>query len=70
MKTYLEVEQKGKEFFDGLRKHKWLVAIDTRNTDGPSFKTKREAVEYGRRVFDGIFIVWKRPLARENRTQV
>lgn len=66
MKT---VEQKGQEFFDGLRKHKWLVSTDTR-VSMMSFKTKREAVEYGRRVFDGIFIVWKRPLARENRTQV
>jgi hypothetical protein len=38
----------------------WLATdTSTKTTTGPRFKTKREAVAYGRRVFNGIFIVWK-----------
>lgn len=38
---------------------KWLVGTNTAKSDGPAFKTKREAVDYGRARIDGIFIVWK-----------
>lgn len=41
---------------------KWLVGTNTAKIDGPSFKTKREAIEYGRRYIDGIFMVWKADL--------
>ena len=41
---------------------KWLVGTNTAKIDGPSFKTKREAIEYGRRYIHGIFIVWKADL--------
>lgn len=41
---------------------KWLVGTNTAKSDGPAFKTKREAVEYGRAHIDGIFIVWKAEL--------
>jgi len=38
----------------------WLATNkSTKETTGPRFKTKRAAVEYGRRTFSGIFIVWK-----------
>lgn len=38
----------------------WLATdTSTRTTTGPRFKTKRAAIAYARRVFSGIFIVWK-----------
>lgn len=38
----------------------WLATnTSTKTTTGPRFKTKRAAIEYGRRTFSGIFIVWK-----------
>ena len=38
---------------------KWLVGTNTKQTTGPAFKTKREALEYGRVNIEGIFFVWK-----------
>ena len=43
---------------------KWLVGTNTAKVDGPSFNTKREAIEYGRRYIDGIFIVWKADISQ------
>jgi hypothetical protein len=37
----------------------WLAGTNTRETVGPRFKTKRAAIEYARRVFPGVFFVWK-----------
>lgn len=38
---------------------KWLVGTNTKQSNGPAFKTKREALEYGRANIEGIFFVWK-----------
>lgn len=43
---------------------KWLVGTNTAKKDGPVFKTKREAVAYGRSHIDGIFMVWKEELSQ------
>ena len=43
---------------------KWLVGTNTAISNGPSFKTKREAIEYGRAKIDGIFIVWKADMSQ------
>lgn len=37
----------------------WLAGTNTRETTGPRFKTKRAAIEYARRIFSGVFFVWK-----------
>lgn len=37
---------------------KWFVGTDTTDTSSPTFKTKREAIEYGRKNLV-VFIVWK-----------
>jgi hypothetical protein len=46
---------------------KWLVGSNTAKADGPSFKTKREAVQYGRAKLQGIFFVWKADLLQWER---
>jgi hypothetical protein len=38
----------------------WTAGTNTRDNNGPTFKTKREAIEYARRTFSGIFFVWKK----------
>jgi len=38
----------------------WLATDkSTKETTGPRFKTKRDAIAYGRKFLSGIFIVWK-----------
>jgi hypothetical protein len=38
----------------------WTATTDTSKKDSPCFRTKREAIEYGRRTFSGIFFVLKK----------
>lgn len=70
MADYLKIQKQGYDFFAGLRPKKWLVGTNTADTTGPSFKTKREALDYGREHIRGIFFVWKNPLAIKNKTGV
>jgi len=46
---------------------KWLVGSNTAKADGPSFKTKREAIQYGRAKLQGIFFVWQADLLQWKR---
>jgi hypothetical protein len=38
---------------------KWLVSDTSTRAPVARFKTKREAVQYGRDCFVGVFFVWK-----------